>query len=76
MTALGDEEGCVRFFDTSPNDDPSVDKQLGVHNIHDNAIWDMDFSHDDMRLATTAGDAGLVMDVTTKTVAFFQDDRA
>ncbi|KAH7192196.1 WD40-repeat-containing domain protein [Fusarium flagelliforme] len=69
VTALGDEEGCVRFFDTSPNDDPSVDKQLGVHNIHDNAIWDMDFSHDDMRLATTAGDAGLVMDVTTKTVA-------
>ncbi|CEI69676.1 unnamed protein product [Fusarium venenatum] len=69
VTAVGDEEGCVRFFDTSANDDPNEEKDLGVHAVHDNAIWDMDFSSDDMRLATTAGDAALVMDVTTKTVA-------
>ncbi|KAH7246264.1 WD40-repeat-containing domain protein [Fusarium tricinctum] len=69
VAAVGDEEGCVRFFDTSPNDDPSEEKDLGVHSVHDNAIWDMDFSNDDMRLATTAGDAALVMDVTTKTIA-------
>ncbi|KAI1017106.1 hypothetical protein LB504_006751 [Fusarium proliferatum] len=69
VTAVGDEEGCVRFFDTSPNDDPNEEKDLGVHSVHDNAIWDMDFSQDDMRLATTAGDAALVMDVTTKSIA-------
>ncbi|KAF5248865.1 hypothetical protein FANTH_5668 [Fusarium anthophilum] len=69
VTAVGDEEGCVRFFDTSPNDDPNEEKDLGVHSVHDNAIWDMDFSQDDMRLATTAGDAALIMDVTTKSIA-------
>ncbi|KAK6702450.1 hypothetical protein SNK04_012350 [Fusarium graminearum] len=69
VTAVGDEEGCVRFFDTSANDDPNEEKDLGVHTVHDNAIWDMDFSNDDMRLAATTGDAALVMDVTTKTVA-------
>ncbi|KAF4457721.1 hypothetical protein F53441_415 [Fusarium austroafricanum] len=69
VTAVGDEEGCVRFFDTSSIDDPNEEKDLGVHSVHDNAIWDMDFSQDDMRLATTAGDAALIMDVTTKTIA-------
>ncbi|KAJ4255439.1 hypothetical protein NW762_009434 [Fusarium torreyae] len=69
VTAVGDEEGSVRFFDTSPNDDPNEEKDLGVHAVHDNAIWDMDFSKDDMRLATTAGDSAVIMDVTTKTVA-------
>ncbi|KAF5026540.1 hypothetical protein F66182_1400 [Fusarium sp. NRRL 66182] len=66
VTAVGDEEGCVRLFNTSSD---AEDKDLGVFPIYDNAIWDMDFSQDDMRLATTAGDSAVVMDVATKTVA-------
>ncbi|KAL7790908.1 WD40-repeat-containing domain protein [Trichoderma ceciliae] len=70
VTAIGDEQGCVRLFNTTLNDaldDSKVDVYISVH---DNAIMDLAFSEDDMRLATACGDrSGKILDVPTQTVA-------
>ncbi|RFU76776.1 wd domain [Trichoderma arundinaceum] len=70
VTAIGDEQGYVRLFNTTLNDaldDSKVDVYIAVH---DNAIMDLAFSEDDMRLATACGDrSGRILDVPTQTVA-------
>lgn len=70
VTAIGDEEGFVRLFNTKTADEP-VDSKIDVHiKIHDNAIMDLSFSEDDFRLATACGDrTGKIVDVPTQTVA-------
>ncbi|KAI9149390.1 Cell division cycle protein cdt2 [Paramyrothecium foliicola] len=70
ITAIGDEEGCVRFLNTSMTESPSESKISFYGKIHDNAIMDLSFSEDDMRLATACGDrTGKIIDVATETVA-------
>ncbi|KAK2593707.1 hypothetical protein QQS21_008572 [Conoideocrella luteorostrata] len=70
VTAIGDEQGFVRLFNTKTTDGP-VDSKVDVHiQVHDNAIMDLDFSDDDMRLATACGDrTGKIVDVPTQSVA-------
>ncbi|KAL6878953.1 WD40-repeat-containing domain protein [Trichoderma novae-zelandiae] len=70
VTAIGDEQGCVRLFNTTLNDDLD-DAKVDVYiSVHDNAIMDLSFSQDDMRLATACGDrSGRILDVPTQTVA-------
>ncbi|KAJ4187180.1 hypothetical protein NW767_006385 [Fusarium falciforme] len=69
VTAIGDEEGCVRFFNTTSTDNPAEDKVDAHFQVHDNAIWDMAFSRDDLRLATASGESGVIIDTITQTVA-------
>lgn len=49
-----------------------ADAKVDIHiSAHDNAIMDLAFSQDDMRLATACGDrTGKIIDVATQTVAF------
>ena len=67
VTAVGDEQGYVRFFNTSSTAANKVDMHFKVH---DNAVMDLAFSDDDLRLATACGDkTGKVVDVATQTTA-------
>ncbi|PON24103.1 hypothetical protein TGAM01_v207114 [Trichoderma gamsii] len=70
VTAIGDEQGYVRLFNTTLND-ASDDSKVDVYiSVHDNAIMDLAFSEDDTRLATACGDrSGKILDVPTQTVA-------
>lgn len=49
-----------------------ADAKVDIHiSAHDNAIMDLAFSQDDMRLATACGDrTGKIIDVATQTVVF------
>ncbi|KAL2760549.1 hypothetical protein ACRALDRAFT_2097050, partial [Sodiomyces alcalophilus JCM 7366] len=75
VTAIGDEEGYIRLIDNSPVSDPTdvqsnSRKLKAVMPAHDNAIMDLAFSNDDLRLATACGDYnGKVIDVMSQTVA-------
>ncbi|KAH7165881.1 WD domain protein [Dactylonectria macrodidyma] len=70
VTAIGDEEGFVRFFKTTMTSNPSESKVDAHFKVHDNAIMDVAFSEDDMRLATACGDrTGKIVDTATQTVA-------
>jgi WD40 repeat protein len=69
LTAIGDEEGCVRFLATNGmfSNNEKTSSQVRVH---DNAIMDLSISNDDMRLATACGDrTAKIVDVTTMAVA-------
>lgn len=67
VTAIGDEQGYVRLFNTSSGGTTKVDFHFKVH---DNAVMDLAFSDDDLRLATACGDkTGKVVDVATQTTA-------
>lgn len=70
MTAIGDEQGYVRLFNTTDSGN-SPNSKVDVHiKVHDNAIMNLAFSDDDLRLATACGDrTGKIMDVATQTVA-------
>lgn len=71
VTAIGDEQGYVRLFNTTPSSDsPDASKVDVAIKAHDNAIMDLAFSEDDLRLATACGDrTGKILDVPTQTVA-------
>lgn len=61
MTAVGDEEGYVRVFKQG---------QLNHFKVHDNAIMDIAFSEDDLRLAAGGGNrSASIVDVPSLTVA-------
>ncbi|TDZ22369.1 Cell division cycle protein cdt2 [Colletotrichum orbiculare MAFF 240422] len=72
ITAVGDEEGFIRFFDTNTTPvgaTPKPKVEIIMH-AHDNALMDLAFSKDDMRLASACGDrSGKIFDVMTQTVA-------
>ncbi|KAI5461457.1 WD40-repeat-containing domain protein [Mariannaea sp. PMI_226] len=71
VTAIGDEEGSVRFFKTTIASSPTEAKVDLIFNVHNNAIMDMAFSEDDFRLATACGDrTAKIVDTATQTVAF------
>ncbi|XWW99339.1 hypothetical protein V2A60_007348 [Cordyceps javanica] len=70
VTAIGDEQGYVRLFNTADSSDPQ-DSKVDTHiKVHDNAIMALAFSDDDLRLATACGDrTGKIIDVATQTAA-------
>lgn len=70
VTAIGDEQGYVRLFNTTDSGN-AHDAKVDIHiKAHDNAIMDLAFSDDDLRLATACGDrTGKILDVATQTVA-------
>lgn len=70
VTAIGDEQGYIRLFDTQTTD-AYIESKVDVNvKVHDNAIMGLDFSNDDLRLATACGDrTGKILDVATQTVA-------
>ncbi|KAJ5367142.1 hypothetical protein N7541_001083 [Penicillium brevicompactum] len=67
MVAIGDEEGGIRLLDSSFDEDSGfTDAYLGFR-PHVNSIMDLEFSSDDMLLATASGDqTSLVIDMTTQ----------
>ncbi|KAM3510689.1 hypothetical protein MY11210_005670 [Beauveria gryllotalpidicola] len=70
VTAIGDEQGFVRLFNTTDSGDSLVSKVVIRIKAHDNAIMALDFSKDDLRLATACGDrTGKILDVPTQTTA-------
>ncbi|KAJ5178341.1 uncharacterized protein N7500_001040 [Penicillium coprophilum] len=67
LVAVGDEEGGIRLLDSS------IDEEAGFTNAylgfrpHMNSIMDLEFSSDDMLLATASGDqTSLIIDMTTQ----------
>ncbi|KAK5993619.1 Cell division cycle cdt2-like protein [Cladobotryum mycophilum] len=70
VTAIGDEQGYVRLFNTTMTNSASESKVDVFIPVHDNAIMGLAFSEDDMRLATACGDrTSRIVDVATQTVA-------
>lgn len=74
LTAAGDEQGWIRFFNTagsrSTKSDYSLDNLESSFKAHDNAIMDLDWSKDDLRLATACGDrTGKIIDTLTQQTA-------
>jgi WD40 repeat protein len=67
IVAVGDEEGGIRLLDSSIDQDAGfTDAYLGFR-PHMNSIMDLEFSSDDMLLATASGDqTSLVIDMTTQ----------
>ncbi|KAJ5800225.1 uncharacterized protein N7518_002293 [Penicillium psychrosexuale] len=67
LVAVGDEEGGIRLLDSSIDEDPGfADAYLGFR-PHMNSIMDLEFSSDDMLLATASGDqTSLIIDMTTQ----------
>ncbi|KAI9663439.1 MAG: hypothetical protein M1829_006077 [Trizodia sp. TS-e1964] len=67
MVAVGDQEGFVRLIDTAKEKRSSFHKSFIEFSPHSNAIVDMEFSSDDLLLATAAGDqTGAIIDVETQ----------
>ncbi|GAA5983193.1 hypothetical protein JCM10908_000190 [Rhodotorula pacifica] len=56
IVAVGDEEGTVSLLDGEENQYHSGPTRRAFH-THDNAIWDLAWSHDDSVLATASGDS-------------------
>ncbi|CRK32319.1 hypothetical protein BN1708_005710 [Verticillium longisporum] len=72
LTAVGDEEGFIRLFDTKsvPVHVSEPTKVKIAVQAHNNAIMDLAFSHNDLRLATACGDhSGKIMDVMSQSIA-------
>ena len=56
MVAAGDEDGYVHLLDSAKGDQtPFSSSILSLHS-HNNAVMDVVFSSDDLRLATASGD--------------------
>ncbi|KAI9930368.1 hypothetical protein MW887_011121 [Aspergillus wentii] len=67
LVAVGDEEGGIRLLDSAENDRIGFSKAYLTFNPHVNAIMDLEFSSDDMLLATASGDqTSLVIDMATQ----------
>ncbi|KAK9472310.1 WD40-repeat-containing domain protein [Dipodascopsis tothii] len=56
LAAVGDENGLVHFVDTTDEPDQGRKAPLLQMICHNNAIFDLEFSHDDRFLATSSGD--------------------
>ncbi|CBF86271.1 hypothetical protein AN2148.2 [Aspergillus nidulans FGSC A4] len=67
LVAIGDEEGGIRLLDSAKNDKIGFSKSYLTFRPHANAIMDLDFSSDDMLLATASGDqTAIVIDMATQ----------
>jgi WD40 repeat protein len=56
LVAVGDEDGIVRLIDASDDHSQTFNETYLALKPHDNAVMDLEFSHDDQLLATTSGD--------------------
>ena len=64
---MGDEEGGIRLLDSSIDEDPGFTHAYLGFRPHMNSIMDLEFSSDDMLLATASGDqTSLIIDMTTQ----------
>ncbi|KAJ5497255.1 hypothetical protein N7463_009242 [Penicillium fimorum] len=67
LVAVGDEEGGIRLLDSSINEDAGFTNAYLGFRPHMNSIMDLEFSSDDMLLATASGDqTSLIIDMTTQ----------
>ncbi|KAL4911959.1 WD40-repeat-containing domain protein [Aspergillus aurantiobrunneus] len=67
LVAVGDEEGGIRLLDSAKDDKVGFSKAYLTFRPHANAIMDLDFSSDDMLLATASGDqSAIVIDMATQ----------
>ncbi|KAA8648240.1 hypothetical protein EYZ11_006740 [Aspergillus tanneri] len=67
LVAVGDEEGGIRLLDSAKDDKNGFSKAYLSFRPHMNAIMDLEFSSDDMLLATASGDqTAVVIDMATQ----------
>ncbi|KAJ5431243.1 hypothetical protein N7445_008975 [Penicillium cf. griseofulvum] len=67
LVAVGDEEGGIRLLDSSIDEDAGFTNAYLGFRPHMNSIMDLEFSSDDMLLATASGDqTSLIIDMTTQ----------
>ncbi|KAL4893467.1 WD40-repeat-containing domain protein [Aspergillus ambiguus] len=67
LVAVGDQEGGIRLLDSAKDDKNGFSKAYLSFHPHMNAIMDLEFSSDDMLLATASGDqTALVIDMVTQ----------
>lgn len=67
MVAVGDEEGGIRLLDSSKDDERGFSSAYLGFRPHTNSIMDLEFSSDDLLLATASGDqTSLIIDMTTQ----------
>ena len=65
--AVGDEEGGIRLLDSSKDDKGGFSKAYLSFYPHMNSIMDLEFSSDDMLLATASGDqTSLIIDMAAQ----------
>lgn len=65
--AVGDEEGGIRLLDSSKDDERGFSSAYLGFRPHMNSIMDLEFSSDDMLLATASGDqTSMIIDMTTQ----------
>ncbi|PYH85999.1 WD domain protein [Aspergillus uvarum CBS 121591] len=68
LVAVGDEEGGIRLLDSAKGDKNGFSQAYLTFRPHMNSIMDLEFSSDDLLLATASGDqTALVIDMTTQT---------
>ncbi|KAF1982450.1 WD40 repeat-like protein [Aulographum hederae CBS 113979] len=71
LIAIGFEEGNIRLIDPSRNAAASFSIPFLDFAPHPNAVMDMEFSHDDLSLATASGDqSARVIDMRTQQVKY------
>ncbi|EPS32777.1 hypothetical protein POX_d05069 [Penicillium oxalicum] len=67
LVAVGDEEGGIRLLDSSKEDERGFSSAYLGFRPHLNSIMDLEFSSDDLLLATASGDqTSLIIDMTTQ----------
>ncbi|KAJ5897623.1 hypothetical protein N7504_007911 [Penicillium tannophilum] len=67
LVAVGDEEGGIRLLDSSKDDERGFSSAYLGFRPHMNSLMDLEFSSDDMLLATASGDqTSLIIDMTTQ----------
>jgi len=66
LVAIGDEEGWIHLVDTNEAQASFSQSHMSVQ-LHSNAVMDVDFSSDDLFLATASGDqTAQIMDIRTQ----------
>jgi hypothetical protein len=50
LMAVSDEAGAVRLLDTAPTQETGITKEYIRMQCHDNAVFDISWSADDMKL--------------------------
>ena len=69
--AIGDEDGGIRLLESAKDEKPSFSKPWLTFRPHVNAILNIDFSPDDLRLATASGDqTSKIIDMPTQRVIY------
>ncbi len=71
LIAIGDEEGGIRLLESARNGKSAFSEAYLKFRPHNNAILGLEFSHDDLLLATASGDqTALIIDMPTQTALY------